>query len=301
MNPNDVIETFVADVMRRVPGKERNDIGLELRGLLTDMLDERAAAAGHAADDAMVLAMLRDFGTPAEVAARYQSPDTVIIPAVQTRTFALLSLTGVGLQWALTLPRVFQGQPIVAWWFSWGLGSLWWPGFLFMMALAAAGVRALGLPRLAWRPRDVDSERIHRRAWALGLAGCVIGAAFMVCLPWIVEQLPGPLPQVFAFDPEFLRRRAPFVLPLWLLAFANAGIVYRQGRWSDLTRRLQIAVDLAFAVLLSWWLVGGAMFQAEPTNNGARGGIALVTIAIALGALLQMYRRYARRAPKLAG
>jgi hypothetical protein len=300
MKPDDVIETFVADVMRRVPARERNDIGLELRGLLAEMLDGRAAAAGHAADDAMVLAMLREFGTPAEVAARYRQPGMVIIPAEQTRTFAVLSLVGVGLQWALTLPRVFQGQPIVAWWFSWGLGSLWWPGFLFMMALAAAGVRALGLPRLAWRPRDVDSERIHRGAWALGLAGCVVGAVFMACLPWIVKQLPGPLPQVFAFDPEFLHRRAPFVLPLWLLAFANLGVVYRQGRWSDLTRRLEIAINLAFAVLLCWWLLDGAMFQAEPTNNGARGGIALVTIAISVDALLRMYRRHARRVPKLA-
>ena len=39
MNPNDVIEAFVRDVMRRVPAKDRNDIGMELRGLLAEMLD----------------------------------------------------------------------------------------------------------------------------------------------------------------------------------------------------------------------------------------------------------------------
>lgn len=53
MNPDDVIEAFVRDVMRKVPAKDRNDIGLELRGLLADMLADRAQREGRAADDAM--------------------------------------------------------------------------------------------------------------------------------------------------------------------------------------------------------------------------------------------------------
>ncbi len=74
MNPNDVIESYVVDVMRRVPAKDRNEVGLELRGLLTEMLDDHAQTAGRAADDAMVLGVLREFGTPAEIAARYRPP-----------------------------------------------------------------------------------------------------------------------------------------------------------------------------------------------------------------------------------
>lgn len=89
MNPNDVIEAYVADVMRRVPGRERNDIGLELRDLLTEMLADRAGAAATPADDALVLAMLRGFGSPAEVAARYRPAGVIIIPAEQSRSFAL--------------------------------------------------------------------------------------------------------------------------------------------------------------------------------------------------------------------
>lgn len=63
MTPNDVIEPYVVDVMRRVPSKDRNEVGLELRGLLTEMLEDRAKAAGRAADDPMVLDVLRAFGT----------------------------------------------------------------------------------------------------------------------------------------------------------------------------------------------------------------------------------------------
>ena len=56
MNPNDVIDAYLADVIRRVPGKDRDGIGLELRGLLAEMLADRAQVQGRAADDAMVLA-----------------------------------------------------------------------------------------------------------------------------------------------------------------------------------------------------------------------------------------------------
>jgi hypothetical protein len=302
MNPNDVIDTYVVDVMRRVPAGERNDIGLELRGLLHDMLAGRADAAGHAADDAMVLAMLRDFGEPAEVAARYQPSGVVLIPAAQIRRFALLSLVGVGLQWALTLPRVFQGQPVVAWWFSWGLGSLWWPGFLAMMALAAAGVRALGMDRSAWRPRNVDSERVARTAAAFGLAAMMIGMAIVLSLPWVAPLLPAPLPRIFAFDADFLHGRAWPVLLLWLdNCLVQVAVLYK-GRWTPRLRRIDLATSMAWIAVMAWWLVAGDIFQAPATDQGAKAGIGLVLLIIIADLAWKLYRQRTRiRPPRMAG
>jgi hypothetical protein len=299
MNPNDVIESYVADVMRRVPGKERNDIGLELRGLLTEMLDERAATAGHAVDDAMVLAMLRDFGTPADVAARYRPPGIVIIPAEQTRSFAIASLIGVGLQSALTLPRVFHGQPIAAWWFSWGLGSLWWPGFLAMMALAAAGVRELGLARPAWRPRSVDSERVNRGAAAFGLAGMMIGMAIVLGLPWIARVMPDPLPRVFAFDAGFLHGRAWPVVLLWLDNCLLRMAVLYKGHWTPRLRRMDLATSAVWIAVMVWWLAAGDIFQAPATDQGAKAGIGLVILVVVADLAWKLYRQRTRiRPPK---
>lgn len=291
MNPNDVIETFVIDVMRRVPGKDRNDIGLELRGLLGDMLADRAATAGRPADDAMVLAMLREFGTPVEVAARYRSPGTVIIPAEQTRRFALLSLTGIGLQWALTLPRVFQGQPVATWWFSWGLGSLWWPGFLVMMALAAVGARELGLTRQKWRPSSVDTERVNRGALALGVLWMAIGAAAVICLPWITRLLPDPLPRIFTFDNDFLHGRAWPVVLLWLDSILIRLMVLTRGRWTQRLRMMDLATNVVWIALLLWWLAAGAIFQAAATDNGAKAGIGLVILMVAADLAWKLFRR----------
>ena len=288
---HDVIESYVLDVMRRVPARERNDVGLELRGLLTEMLADRAEAAGVLPDDAMVLAMLREFGAPTEVAARYQPPGFVIIPAEQSRWFAVLSLGGVGLQWALTLPGVFQGQTnVTQWWFTWGLGSLWWPGFLVMTALVAAWYGQLRTFKPMWKPRDVDSERVNRKALGFGLFWFAIAVALLVSLPFMSASLPGALPQVFAFDADFLRVRAPWALPLWLGHFALLLAVWRNGRWTPRMRRIELALALGFLALLSWWLAAGPMFGAPLTDEGARGAIALVIVIIVLDLANTLFR-----------
>lgn len=301
MNPNDVIEAYVVDVMRRLPRRERNEVGLELRGLLDEMLSARAESQGKAADDATVLAMLRDFGTPTAVAARYRPPGLVIIPAEQTRSFVLLSVVGIALQWALTLPHVFQGSPLAGWWFSWGLGALWWPGFLAMLAMIAAGIRQAGWSGTGWRPRVIDPERVHRGSLAVGLVWFLVGAALVIALPWIANRMPAPLAHVFAFDAGFLHTRAPWVLPLWLASFATLALVLHRGRWSPRTRWTSIALSAAFVALLLWWLAAGPIFQAEATDKGARGGIELVVLFIVVDALWKLYRQRTRiRIPECA-
>lgn len=292
MNPNDVIDAYVGDVVRRVPGKQRDGIGLELRGLLGEMLEGRAADAGRPADDAMVLAMLREFGTPAEVAARYLSPGMVLIPAAQTRSYVLTALVGVAVQWALTLPQVFNGSMrLVTWWFGWGLGALWWPGFLMMMAIIGAGFRYLGWFRPTWRPRVVDPDRVQRGPLALGMAAIAAAAFFMVCLPWLVPRLPGVLPQVLAFDPGFLRTRAWPAPVLWIAQLALLAKVYAQGRWSPLLQRMDLALSVAAVAMLVWWLLDGRMFVADATDAGARGALAFVILVIVLSLAFGVRRR----------
>jgi hypothetical protein len=303
MNTNDVIEAYVVDVMRRLPGKDRNEIGFELRDQLTQMLAERAQTAGKAADDAMVLAMLREFGAPADVAERYMQPGMVIIPAGQTRSFALLSLIGIVVQWALTLPRVFAGeQSVTVWWLTWGLGSLWWPGFMAMTALVAAWLRRAGWFRNDWKPSTVDPERVNRGLLAFGLFWFAIGVALTAGLPWIVDRLRDPLPQVFAFDPEFLRVRAWPVLVLWAGTFATLVAVLVRGRYSPLMRKVEMVFSLAFVALMVWWLAAGDIFQAKMTNDGARAGLGLVILILLIDWAVKLYRRVPRiRTPTMAG
>ncbi|MFZ5657808.1 MAG: hypothetical protein ACOY37_12295 [Pseudomonadota bacterium] len=298
MSANDVLEAYVGDVVRRLPRRERDEVGVELLGLLTEMLADRPHDAKGAVEDAQVLAMLRDFGTPAEVASRYRAPGMVIIPAEQTRAFVWTALLGVGLQWALTLPQVFAGQSVAQWWFSGGLGALWWPGFMLMMALAASALRSRGWLKRDWRPRVVDPDRVERLPAISGLVAIAAGVIFMVSLPWLAPAMPGPLPRVLAFDPDFLRVRAPLVLPLWLSDFALRLVVLSHGRWSRATRRVDVATSVAFIALLGWWIGGGPIFQAPLTDEGAKGALVLVIALIVFDLAMRLHRRRPRlRAP----
>lgn len=300
MNPNDVIDAYVADVMRRLPRKDRHEVGMELRGLLGEMLADRPRA-----DDDSVLAMLREFGTPMEVAARYRPPGMVIIPAEQSRSFALISLAGVGLQWALTLPRVFHGQPLASWWFTWGLGSLWWPGFLAMMTLAAAWLRHVGAASwfgasdAGWRPRTIDPERVDRGLLGVTMASIAIGIAVMVALPWITPSMPAPMPTLFAFAPDFLRVRAWPALVLWLAQFALLAVLMVKGRWSPALRWGDVGFNVAWLALLGAWLAGGPIFQSASVEGGARNGLGLVMAFIAIDLVMKLYRRRTSR-PRLS-
>lgn len=291
---NDVLDAYVLDVMRRLPAAERDDIGMELRELLHDTLAERAASSGREAGDAMVLGVLAEFGAPEDVATRYLPPGRVIIPAGQTRSFAIVALVGVAVQWALTLPGVFRGESLSAWWFSGGLGALWWPGFLVVMALLAMPFRRAASTTRPPAARTLDPERIHRGATAFGLAWVVIGVGVMVALPWMVPQLPGVLPQVLAFDADFLHTRALLALPLWLADIALLAHVWRRGRWSPWARRLESIGTLAWIALLAWWVAAGRLFVAPATDQGARAALVLLLALLAFTLLHGLYRQRLR-------
>jgi hypothetical protein len=59
-----IIERYIYDVMRRLPKKEREDIGKELRANIYDMLPENA-------DENEIKTVLYELGSPASLAAKY--------------------------------------------------------------------------------------------------------------------------------------------------------------------------------------------------------------------------------------
>lgn len=231
------------------------------------------------------------------MAARYRPQGLVIIPPEQTRSFALLSLIGIGLQWAMTLPRVFDGQPIAAWWFGAGLGALWWPGFLAMMSLLVAALRHFGLYKPKWTPRLVDPDRVQRGLGITGLVGIALGAIFMTCLPWLAAAMPGPFPRIFAFDADFLPMRAWPAVLLWAGTFAVHLAAVRHGRWTRTTRRIDHAITLAFIALMTWWIVAGPIFVAPMTDQGAKGALALVILISIASLAFGLYRERAQIRP----
>ncbi len=289
MTPSEIIDSYVLDVMARVPGKQRHDIGLELRAVLNDMLAER----GGASDTATTLALLKEFGTPEVAAARYHQGGVVIIPASASRSFILYALGGVVLQWALSLMRLEDFPSLGSWWFKAGLGALWWPGFMVVAAIIASWLKQAHLYAPQWRPRAIDPDRINKPMLAAGLAASSIGAIAMTSFPAFAGSLPGVLPTVFSFDADFLRERAPFAPVLWLAGFVLDWTLYSAGRNSKRLYRLDVALQFGWIALLTWWIVGGKIFTASATDEATKFWLGVV-IALILGTLA--YGLWQRRA-----
>src|SRR3984893_12952321 len=89
MTADELIDSYVADVVMLLPRKQRRDVAQELRMLLREEVG--AAANGQASREETARALLASFGRPAEVAVRYGSPVTLIDPA-DTRSFLTLAI-----------------------------------------------------------------------------------------------------------------------------------------------------------------------------------------------------------------
>ena len=67
-----LIEKYVREVGIRLPKKQRDDVETELRSLLSDMVEDRAQTKVAQADEEIIMDVLREFGSPVEVANSYQ-------------------------------------------------------------------------------------------------------------------------------------------------------------------------------------------------------------------------------------
>jgi hypothetical protein len=102
---NNLVDTYVSEVGRRLPKKIRADIEAEIRSILQDMLDERSQKSGKSMDEEMTLEVLRADGSPDKVAATYLGDRYLIGPRLFP-TFLLvlrIDLMVVGIGAAISL------------------------------------------------------------------------------------------------------------------------------------------------------------------------------------------------------
>jgi hypothetical protein len=301
MKPDALIESYVAEVVRHLPRRQRTDVGFELRSLLTEELRDRAG--DNEPDTATTLELLADFGRPAEVADRYRPAGFTIIRPADAPRFAWISLVGVAVQWVITLIATYTAPATGAgddwlsrlgtWWLSAGLGAFWWPGLLVSLSIVAAVIAARrGGDAPAWTPRAaamLDRDRIHRPLSVLAIAGALVGIAALVAAinlaawwPW----LPQPLLDAFVIDEDFLTTRAPWALVLWAASFASMIALLVAGRWTRTTRLLDIVGNALWIVLLVWWVAAGPIFVQPYADSVTKGCLLLVAAICVLDLVL---------------
>jgi len=294
VNPEAIIDTYVTDVVRRLPRKQRADVAFELRSLLGEELQDRAESADRPADAAMAMDLLAAFGTPIDVADRYRPAGFTIIRPADAPGFARVSLIGVALQWLVSLVAVYSVPMDAAapggdwlsrlggWWLTWGLGSFWWPGFLVSASIIAALVSARRVPKDRAPVAILDRDRVNRPLIVLYMALAAVGSAPLIAIPSIASwgsALPQPVVQAFELDAEFLAYRAPWALLLWAAALGLGIALLVAGRWTRPIRIASAVGDVAWIALLAWW-VSGPIFVAPLADDTTRGILVLLAIGL---------------------
>jgi hypothetical protein len=287
MNAHEIIESYVADVARLLPRKQRADVAAELRSLLRD---EIGAAGPEEA-----LARLRAFGKPADVAARYHTPYAVIDP-IDTHNFVLAAVVG-----ALLIPSTNPRLPLSIDQNAASLLFLAWLGTLVIVFALKSWAARRWPEHFQWKPSKVRDYDAVRAVEQIPLIAILIFYE-------VAYLLPGPTLSLLTgghIATAVLAYTADFTNPLRMLWFALIvpllvaleAMAMVWGRWTRLTRMIEIALFLLAGAQLGWHASYGDIFANAQAEHSARITFQVLGAAFTLTAVYKIYREWGRIPP----
>lgn len=264
-----LIDRYVAEVGKRLPLiKGRRDIENELRSTLEDMLEDRARKAGRPADEGMEVDLLREYGSPDQVAFSYNPAPYLIGPrmfpmfifvlkiALAAVTFALLIASGV--QYAAQPPETtaqilesigkvlaqIVSAAIAA------FGNLVLVFAILERVLPEGGMKDLKA-RGEWDPaslaREPDPDSVKR-------GELIVEIIFITAALVILNLYPQIIGLNFISDGEWLSipilskvffRFVPWITLVGLMEIGLALYLLRKEIWVPLTRTFKIILEAA--------------------------------------------------------
>jgi hypothetical protein len=306
----DLIDRYVHEVGQHLPPSLRADVEAELRSLLTDSVEERARHAGRVPDEEAAADVVRAFGRPRDVAARYAPqvrylvgprlyPGYVLAVKIMVAVLAAVVLVLLGLG-----RYHHEGELSVVGPFIRAAGSFLSTAFfnLSLLTLSFAIVeRAMdsrGQGREGWDPatlppvNDPDRVSYFGRIFVLW-ATAAVAVLFNFFPPWVavvvihntdVRAIPLLLPE-FA-------RYLPLLNVYWAAAFALNLVVLRHGRWRPATRWADLGLTVLNGLILVLVISGPPVFEYDPIVKGVLG---MVVLVMAVDCCVRLFRLLLRR------
>ena len=281
MNAQDVIDSYVTDVAAQLPARLRDDVARELRSRLTDEL-------GGKRDADSALSLVRRFGRPGEVAARYRAPYAIIDPA-DTRSFVVATIAG-----AFLIPPVNARLPISIDRDMASLLFLAWIGALVLFFAARSWAIRRWPDRFAWTPT------LPRKGINVPLElGIVLG---LIALE-TAYLAPGAVAAFvsggrigagrFAYTASFLQplRLWGFATMVPIVAVFHLSAVLMR-RWTRVTRAFASLFLLSAGIQLGWHASYGAIFADPAIDTAGRLVFQLTGGVLVLLAMASLYRQW---------
>jgi hypothetical protein len=292
MDVDAMIDAYIQDIVQLMPRKQREDVALELRGLVREELQSRAASQGRTLDTDITLEGLRAFGKPQDVAARYFEP-WVIIPQTETRKFAFAAVVGMAVLVALSplsSAEARSGQLAIGI-FAW-LGAL-----VCYFAIRSFADRRRRNGANLWLPRENESVS---RAGALSIIAVIgVGMVAYGAPGWLFSQFTHGrlLPAWLEYDPAFHSLRLPVLFFLWGCQAVLLAVLAIRRRWNPVLRRMDVGLEIGVAFVLIWFLAAGRVFKEVAPNRVALSALSTFALLVFIDVGIKLYRGVSRVPP----
>ena len=321
----DLIEAYIIEVGRQLPSQGREDVQKEIRSLLEDALEDRSRESGQAVDDAMKVAVLKEFGAPDQVAANYGAVNYLVGPKLYPAflqvakivlpIIAVLALIGMGI-------RLGQlGQPGYA---AGGLVKMLEIGWEAILGLGTSVIQVFGtlalifailertLPRVeqkdekTWDPHTLEKvEGPDQVGFGEPVFEIVIGLLLLAFLNLYARYLgagynaEGGWVLGFADQngwvmlPALTEQFFRFVPLMNVAILAEIGlnlVLLRKRAWTLATRWLNIGIHVLWIGVMVAMLVGPSLLALDAQMLIDSGGFTAETVEVVMNLLSQMLR-----------
>jgi hypothetical protein len=290
----ELINRYVHQVGRRLPKRLRDDVKVELRSLLLDALEERtgcqASSEATFSEDDQV-AILEEFGPPAQMAAKYQPrPQYIIGPKLYNLYLIVVAaVIGAGLLASIVsmaVSKLYVNSVGVETLELLGQG---WTRF-FNIALSGIGSTTLVFAVLErvipgdefklndekkWNPRDLPAIEERNQVKPAGL---IVQIGILALLLIVFIAFPDRVATGVYYDgvwhivpsilsPVFFSIYLPLMEIRWGLTIILNLVLLRQGRWQPGTRIADLLLRGLDIFILAWLLVGPSILSTKVLNT----------------------------------
>ncbi len=281
-----LIERYVTEVGKYLPRRSRADIEAELRSTLEDMLEDRSQQAHRPVDEAMVTALLEEYGSPKKVAASYGHAQYLIGPRLYPTFMLVLQIVAFAVVLGLTIataiafvktnmtpPEVLKTLGEFALNLLGGLIQAFGNVVLVFAILERVLPPSELEDKETWTPAELIKEP-HPDEVKIGemIAGIVFTMAFLLVFNfypeivgiWLTDN--GALTQAAGLSEAFFRY-LPFINISGLLTIALYIYLLRNRFWTAATRWTHIAIELIGIAIAYSMLQGPSLLKLFPMST----------------------------------
>lgn len=274
----ELIDRYVQAVGRRIWNKQRADIEKELKSILLDMLEERKQ--GQEATREEVISLLKEYGTPAQVAATYNEHNYVVGPELFELYIMVLKIValavGIGLTIAYVVDLVANSDQISRIWpvlaiipqvvsamiYVFGMVTLIF--FILQFALKKEDLKEMH-PEEEWNPESLP-EKIGDKD-RVSLPGLIVGCVFILFALLIFNMGDfntgilhrGNVDIFLMVNPDAITRYLPYWNVLWVATLIlNIMLIFKRT-WSVPARIYKMLIWGCRIGVLAIMIVGPEM------------------------------------------